>query len=83
MQNYVVIHTKDQSFITHTTMKSVEQLLTPPGFSRVHRSYIVATAKITALDRNQLFAGGYAIPVGRNQLKEIKNGYFPAAKFEG
>ena len=38
--------------ITHLTMKSVEQMLPANMFLRVHRSYIVALAKIRSVDRN-------------------------------
>ncbi len=45
-KDYVVIHTSDESFTTHATMKEMIRILPPKDFARVHRSHIVKLDKI-------------------------------------
>ena len=54
MKDYVVFHISGErkSLVTHLTMKSVEELLPPTRFLRVHRSYIVSLDKIEKVDKN-------------------------------
>ena len=54
MKDYVMFYIEGERkpLITHMTMKSVEQMLPANMFLRVHRSYIVALAKIRSVDRN-------------------------------
>ena len=54
MKDYVMFYMEGERkpLITHLTMKSVEQMLPASMFLRVHRSYIVALAKIRSVDRN-------------------------------
>jgi DNA-binding LytR/AlgR family response regulator len=41
LKDYVVVHTPEQSYTIHSTMKDVENKLNERRFMRVHRSYIV------------------------------------------
>ena len=52
MKDYVTVHllSADKPLVTHITMKAIEDLLPSEKFMRVHRSYIVALDKITAID---------------------------------
>lgn len=54
MKDYVMFYLDGERkpLITHLTMKSVEEMLPPQQFMRVHRSYIVALDKIRSVDRN-------------------------------
>ena len=54
MKDYVMFWMEGERkpLITHLTMKTVEEMLPPPLFMRVHRSYIVALNKIRKVDRN-------------------------------
>ncbi|MCD4681451.1 MAG: response regulator transcription factor [Bacteroidales bacterium] len=45
-KDYVVIHTADESFTTHATMKEMVRTLPPREFARVHRSHIIKLDKI-------------------------------------
>ena len=45
-KDYVVIHTRDDSFTTHATMKEMVRILPSKDFARVHRSHIVKLDKI-------------------------------------
>lgn len=61
LRDYIKIITNaDRPIITHITMKKMVEILPPQSFMRVHKSYIIATDKISAID-------------GSNSLIELKN----------
>lgn len=66
MKDYVMFYMEGERkpLVTHLTMKSVEQMLPANIFLRVHRSYIVALAKIRSVDRNDcIYIGDEVIHV--------------------
>ncbi len=52
--------------ITRQTISYYEEFLPAQRFLRIHRSFIVATRKVTAFEATRLLIGDMAIPVGRN-----------------
>lgn len=52
--------------ITRQTISYYEEFLPAQLFLRIHRSFIVATRKVTAFEANRLLIGDTAVPVGRN-----------------
>ena len=52
--------------ITRQTISYYENLLPAQLFLRIHRSFIVATRKITTFEATRILVGDIAIPVGRN-----------------
>ena len=66
MDNYVVIQTKDDQFVVHSTMRYIEMKLPPKKFLRVHRSYIIPIEKINVLDENTVMIGDKTIPIGKS-----------------
>jgi len=55
LKNYVSIYTtKRERIVTYIGMSELEERLPARLFSRVHRSYIVATNMITGLDGNEI-----------------------------
>jgi DNA-binding LytR/AlgR family response regulator len=55
LKNYVSIYTtKRERIVTYIGMGELEERLPASLFSRVHRSYIVATSMITGLDGNEI-----------------------------
>ena len=66
MQNYVTIFTVKGKYMTHLTLKAVEDNLRSKDFIRVHKSYIVAISRIEALENNELIIHSARIPVSRN-----------------
>lgn len=71
MENYVSIHTRQGRLITMMTMKSMEELLPLRRFLRVHKTYIVALEKVTAVDGNQVCIGDKKLPISRQRRNEI------------
>ena len=71
LQNYVAIHTADKKFITYLTFKSIEESLPADKFIKVHKSYLVAIAKIASIEGNEIIAGTHHIPISRNLKDEV------------
>src|SRR6476620_2064896 len=68
LKDYIKIHLKSTTrpIITRLSMKSVEEQLPEADFLRIHKSYIVSVAHITAVMKNSVFIGELEIPVSDN-----------------
>ncbi len=71
MQNYVIIRTLREKFITLLYLKHVEEYLAGQPFIRVHKSYIVATSKIESIEENQVLVASFPVPIGRNYRSKV------------
>ena len=74
MKDYVMIYLESEAdpLVTHITMKAIEDMLPSDGFMRVHRSYIVALNKITAVDScGDIMLGRVSVPVSDSYQKDI------------
>ena len=74
--DYVKIHLKNapKPLLVRTTAKTLESELPAEKFLRIHKSYIVAVASITAIRKNSLFIGELELPVGetyRDTLRQL------------
>jgi DNA-binding LytR/AlgR family response regulator len=70
MQNYCIVHTSTRKLITYHTLSGLEKQLPPTQFLKIHKSFIVAIEKISALDSNELKIGSALIPISRS-LKDV------------
>lgn len=64
LKNYVSIFTKTQRIVTLQVMKQLEEILPPGRFVRVHKSFIVALAKIHSIERQEIHLKDKIIPIG-------------------
>jgi DNA-binding LytR/AlgR family response regulator len=71
LENYVQIYTIHKKYITYLTIKSVEEYLPASAFLRVHKSFIVAAAKIDSIEGNDICIGLHHVPISRNLKDEI------------
>lgn len=71
LQNYVTIHTTEKKYISYLTFKSVEDYLHGNGFIKVHKSYIIAAARVDSIDGNELRMGQHHIPISRSMKDEV------------
>ncbi len=71
LQNYVTIHTTSKKYMTYLTFKAVEEYLPADKFLKVHKSYIVAAARIDSIEGNDIRIGDQHIPISRNQKDEV------------
>ncbi len=70
--DYVKIFTAKNSYIVHSTMKSLDEKL-GKNFLRVHRSFIVSLNKIVDIEENTLVIGNKVIPISRANKNELMN----------
>jgi len=65
LKDYIKIHLKStsKSVITRMTMKSIEDMLPPARFVRIHKSYIVAMSFITSVRKSSVMMGPVELPV--------------------
>lgn len=63
--NYSNVVLKRTEIITPEKISSVEKMLPPEGFIRVHKSFIAAVSKIDEIEGTQIKLGSKTIPVGR------------------
>lgn len=71
MQNYVMIYTEKDKYMTLMNLKSVEQNLSGDHFLKVHKSYIISVDKVSSIEGGELMIAGHQIPISRNLKKEI------------
>ncbi|NJB87498.1 DNA-binding LytR/AlgR family response regulator [Lewinella marina] len=76
MREYVAYHTPRGRTVALGSLRQLEENL-PQNFLRVHKSFIVATDKVEALDGNQLQIGEARIPVGGSYREEVLRRLFP------
>jgi DNA-binding LytR/AlgR family response regulator len=73
MKDYLKIYTTDHTLITHQTMNEIEKILPFKQFIRVHKSYIVAVARIKSIYGNTIETGKSTIPIGINYKERVMN----------
>ncbi|MFN3404138.1 MAG: LytR/AlgR family response regulator transcription factor [Cytophagaceae bacterium] len=71
LADYIMIFTKNNKYIVHSTMKGFQARLPQDRFSRVHRSYIVNNDKIEAIENLFILIGGKSIPIGASYKDEF------------
>jgi len=64
--NYVAIHANGNKIMCLITIKDLETKLSSNKFIRVHKSYIIAIAKINMIEGNQIRLSNQTIPIGEN-----------------
>ncbi|MCP9291200.1 LytR/AlgR family response regulator transcription factor [Gracilimonas sediminicola] len=63
--DYITVHTKEKKLTFNQTLKDFYSQLPESLFSRVHKSYVVALAKIDYLEGNLIKLGNHSLPVGK------------------
>ena len=73
MKDYIKIHLKSSSkaVITRMGMKAMEEQLPNTQFIRIHKSYIVAVAFITAIRKSSVFVEQQELPVSETHQESL------------
>lgn len=71
MQNYVIIQTIQNKYVTLLYLKEVEEKLDQQFFLRVHKSYVVAVDKVDAIEHHELLIQSFRIPISRNYRDQV------------
>lgn len=76
--DYVCIHTANETFLKNKTLQYFERTLNPKQFVRVHRSYIVQVSQITRIEAFEkeshllILQSGQRIPVSKTGYPKLK-----------
>ncbi|NII25308.1 response regulator transcription factor [Pseudoflavitalea sp. X16] len=71
MGDYVKFVTGDKKYVTHNTIKNLEEKVNKQCFIKVHRSYIINIDKIDDIRENDLFIKGNEIPISKAHRGEV------------
>jgi DNA-binding LytR/AlgR family response regulator len=71
MGDYVKFVTADKKYITHNTIKNLEEKVNRQCFIKVHRSYIINITKIDDIRENDLYIKGNEIPVSKAHKADV------------
>lgn len=73
LKDYIKIHlhSTQRPVITRMPLKTIEEQLPSTGFIRIHKSYIVSIAYITALRKSSVFINTLELPISDNYREGI------------
>ena len=73
LKDYIKIHLKSSQkpIVTRMPMKTIEEQLPASAFLRIHKSYIISIAFITAIRKSSVFIGAIELPVSDNYRDAI------------
>jgi DNA-binding LytR/AlgR family response regulator len=72
LKDYIKIHLRhSKPLVARMSMKAVEEQLPQGQFIRIHKSYIVSKAFITAVRKNSVFMDTVELPVGDNYKEAV------------
>lgn len=69
--NYCIVHCQNDKIITQQTMTGFEKQLPNEQFIRIHKSFIVAKAKVQAIESTQLQLENKTVPIGQTFKKTL------------
>jgi DNA-binding LytR/AlgR family response regulator len=70
--NYMQFILPEDKILSRLTMNEVEELLPKGPFVRIHRSYLVATAKVSRIERGSIWIKDRELPIGAGYAHEIE-----------
>lgn len=71
--DYVRVHTANQKYTVHCTMKKILNQLPIDDFIRTHQSYIVRIDKITVINGENCIVNDEVIPISKAEKKKLLN----------
>ncbi|MBI1227072.1 MAG: response regulator [Bacteroidetes bacterium] len=71
MREYVAYHTPQGRILSLNSLKSLEEELPSDQFLRIHKSYIVAVDRISAIEGNQVVIGKEKLPIGASYREVV------------
>ncbi len=75
LKDYIKIHMKSTSrpVVTRMPVKTIEEQLPSSEFIRIHKSYIVSVAFITAIRKSSVFIDALELPVGDSYRDSVNS----------
>ncbi|MCR5417281.1 MAG: LytTR family DNA-binding domain-containing protein [Pseudobutyrivibrio sp.] len=71
-RNNVIVHCKEQDYVTAGPLKRFEEMLATHGFSKCHNAYVVNLSYVEAVQKEEvLLSNDTALPISRAKKKEF------------
>ena len=71
LKDYVKIHTRHHTLLTHQTLTDLEKSLPPEHFLRIHKSYIISLSSIKTIFGNTIEVEQASLPIGNNYRNQV------------
>jgi DNA-binding LytR/AlgR family response regulator len=71
MGDYVKFVLPDKKYVSHNTIKNLEEKINPGVFLKIHRSYIVNLKKVQNIKDNTLVINGLELPISKANRAEV------------
>ena len=71
VKDYIFIHTSSSRLMVLSSMKAAEEKLNNQSFMRIHRSHIINTQYVDALEGNLIHIGKHRIPVSKQYKSDL------------
>lgn len=71
VKDYILLCTTKGNYLTHMTMKYLNELLPADIFLRVHRSYLINKSFVDKLGKTTISMADEAIPIGENYKQRL------------
>ncbi len=72
LKDYVKVVTRAKTIITKQSISSLEEILPPQAFIRIHRSYIVSVDKIVSFTSNLIEIQKHELPISRMYRLDVE-----------
>lgn len=71
MQNYLKLHFKGKTLVIHQTMTSLEEMLPPNAFFRIHKSFLINLSHVDSIAKGRVFINGKELPVSAQRREAL------------
>jgi DNA-binding LytR/AlgR family response regulator len=71
MGDYVKFVLADKKYVSHNTIKNLEEKINPTVFLKIHRSYIVNMKKVQNIRDNTVVINGLELPISKANRAEV------------
>lgn len=76
MKEYVAFYLAGKRIITLQSLKQLEKELPGERFMRIHKSYIISTNKVTAINSSTIYIGKEKFPIGGLYKEDVQKKLF-------
>lgn len=71
LSDYVKIHTAETTHTSKERISDLDEQLTPHGFLRIHRSFLIAVRHVDAFTSKEVQIAGQVLPVSRTYREQV------------
>lgn len=82
LKDYIKVITRLGNYVVHKSLTAISEELPDSNFLRVHRSYIISIADISAIEGTIIEIGDSKVPIGRNYSKSVLKRIFNHGELE-